>query len=827
MFKRRWQNLSLFDSSKCKLGKTTNNLSRDEPIHIMVPTLNRRWFRRRRRTSTLSLILLASLLISAFLDVAAFQRSISSRRRSLTRIFHNPSDNDFKDHPVLKNLKEEGSEINRRLFFGAALLTTAGAIGIPNDASGSTLPGTSKLAWESTPVNKRTGVTVFDAEKAGYNVRFVTYLSRFLLVFDIDCQKWWYSRAQDIPRRAPESQVSEIRLKQFGAFSASVEVGLQEYRGPEGPARLMTSLLQRYCPDIATVREKRANRGLAPLTEDQEAKEIREIKEARRQIALLFGLMEDNQPVEALNRLLAAIDNGSIASVQLVDGGSGYAPGYGPPLVKFPPPMAGPQFNTATGRAVLEPSGRVLRLDLKDHGFGYQKPPTVMISAPGADRGVTIPGARAATGNAIVFKNGPNKGRLDRLQLTDQGEGYSEGEKIRVVISPPELPPEKGGVKATATVVLELIVGRIDIIDGGSGYAIEKPIAVYVEPAPPTARTNMNDPLAVQFIPDPNQKLKAANDPKVVAAAIDKLAKNDGKGGGGGCIGRGCYDSPVVAYGKAQAMTSSFSTFRNETDARSLIEKENAVIGGNRVVSATNSGADSQLPTFWTPSSSSAQLLTLLPAGLGLQYEEDLGRFVLKAGENFSLLDQGFSSFNLPLDPEFGPRGRSPIERDLTLDLTSFVRFIASGAVCASGAHFVLTPLDVVKTKLQTDPANYPGVVTAFRKLLKESGPTGFFAGWIPTFIGFFFWGGFSYSVTELLRRYFNDMLGPQASSLEVVVILMSSAIAAFFSVFILCPFEAVRIRSVYQPDYGKNIVDVTNRIVKVSEIADIPTISS
>lgn len=171
----------------------------------------------------------------------------------------------------------------------------------------------------------------------------------------------------------------------------------------------------------------------------------------------------------------------------------------------------------------------------------------------------------------------------------------------------------------------------------------------------------------------------------------------------------------------------------------------------------------------------------------------------------------------LPLDPEFGPRGRSPIERDLTLDLPSFLRFCASGAICASGAHLVLTPLDVVKTKIQTDPENYPGVFAAFKKLTSEAGPTGFFAGWVPTTIGFFCWGGFSYSVTELLRRYFNEMLGAQADSLEVPVIVTAAAISSFFSVFILCPFEAVRIRSVAQPGYGKDIVDITTRMIKVS----------
>lgn len=68
----------------------------------------------------------------------------------------------------------------------------------------------SDLPWEASPVNKRSGKTVFDAEEQGYNVRFVTYLSRFLLNFDKDCQRWWFSRAGDIPRNAKIEKVADM-----------------------------------------------------------------------------------------------------------------------------------------------------------------------------------------------------------------------------------------------------------------------------------------------------------------------------------------------------------------------------------------------------------------------------------------------------------------------------------------------------------------------------------------------------------------------------------------------------------------------------------------
>jgi solute carrier family 25 phosphate transporter 3 len=128
----------------------------------------------------------------------------------------------------------------------------------------------------------------------------------------------------------------------------------------------------------------------------------------------------------------------------------------------------------------------------------------------------------------------------------------------------------------------------------------------------------------------------------------------------------------------------------------------------------------------------------------------------------------------------------------------------------------------VIKTKIQTDPDNYPDPVTAFQKLVKDQGLTGFFSGWQPTFVGFFCWGGFSYSLTELLRRYLNDLAGVQSSSLEVPIILVSSAVSATVGTFILVPFESVRIRSVAQPGYAKNFVQATQKMVKEEGVGSL-----
>lgn len=740
-----------------------------------------------------------------------FSTDIPQRQNALDSVFHLDS-------------SSNNSASTRRFFVASALLAASAAIA-PSAALAAP-PG--KLRYEKSPVNKRSGITVFDAEKTGYNVRFVTYLSRFLLCFDADCQRWWYSRAADIPRTSTAEQVNQQRMRQFGGFAASVEVGLQEYRGPDGPKRLMNSLLKRYCPDPDT-QQKMAE----GLSESDAARFQREVKEARRQIALLFGLMETNQPVEDITKLLAAIDNGSIDRVEIVSPGSGYAPGYGSPLVTFPPPEAGEEFTTAKGRAILKPNGKILRCDLVNRGFGYAKPPTVTISPP-ADAAKGNSTATQASARALMFRSGPNKGRIERIQLIDGGSGYKDGEFIRIQISSPEMTPAEGGVTATATAVLELEVAGIEITDPGSGYAVEKPISVDVEPPPVTARVNMNDPMMARIVtPDqllpattvPSKELKKKmdqSDPMSMTSILLNAATADGKGGGGGCIGRACYDEPVQVIAYPRAKIDSYQSYRNPEDTLRVQKVEDAIQKGKdptsvNVVSGASSGADTRLP-FWGVQQSSTQLLSLLPSGIGLQYDDKLKRYALAVDQSVRENNPNIFTSNKPLDPEFGPRGRSPVERDMKLGIEAYLRFAASGALCCSVAHLLLTPIDVVKTKLQTNPVKYTGVVSSFKTILDEEGAGSFLNGWAPTFLGYFVWGGVAYTLTELTRRSLQDLAGSNAPGLEVPIILAASATAAVVGSVAIAPFEAVRIRAVAQPGYAPNIADVYNRMVKVSD---------
>lgn len=145
-----------------------------------------------------------------------------------------------------------------------------------------------------------------------------------------------------------------------------------------------------------------------------------------------------------------------------------------------------------------------------------------------------------------------------------------------------------------------------------------------------------------------------------------------------------------------------------------------------------------------------------------------------------------------------------------------------SGAICCSAVHLTLTPIDVVKTKVQTDSGKYNGVFNTLNKVVQEEGVRTLFTGWAPTFTGFFFWGGVSYTVTEAVRRIGTEIMGAEAVTYEVPIILVAASIGAFLGCFIISPFETVRIRSVAQPDYADNILGVLGRMVKEEGVGSL-----
>ncbi|OAP65074.1 hypothetical protein AYL99_01046 [Fonsecaea erecta] len=158
----------------------------------------------------------------------------------------------------------------------------------------------------------------------------------------------------------------------------------------------------------------------------------------------------------------------------------------------------------------------------------------------------------------------------------------------------------------------------------------------------------------------------------------------------------------------------------------------------------------------------------------------------------------------------------APAPKQLSgLDLYS--RFAFAGAVCCSVTHGALTPVDVVKTRIQLDPATYNnGMIGGFRKVIQNEGAGALLTGVGPTFAGYFLQGAFKFGGYEFFKQQSINLLGYEtASNNRTAVYLASSAAAEFFADIALCPLEATRIRLVSEPTFASGLIGGFGKIFR------------
>lgn len=146
-----------------------------------------------------------------------------------------------------------------------------------------------------------------------------------------------------------------------------------------------------------------------------------------------------------------------------------------------------------------------------------------------------------------------------------------------------------------------------------------------------------------------------------------------------------------------------------------------------------------------------------------------------------------------------------------------YSRFALAGAVCCSVTHGGLTPVDVVKTRIQLEPTVYNrGMITAFRQVVQNEGAGALLTGAGPTFAGYFLQGAFKFGGYEFFKKQWIDYLGYEtASKNRTAVYLASSATAEFFADIALCPLEATRIRLVSEPTYANGLIGGFSKMLK------------
>lgn len=78
----------------------------------------------------------------------------------------------------------------------------------------------------------------------------------------------------------------------------------------------------------------------------------------------------------------------------------------------------------------------------------------------------------------------------------------------------------------------------------------------------------------------------------------------------------------------------------------------------------------------------------------------------------------------------------------------------AIGGILSCGlTHMGVTPLDVVKCNMQTNPVKYKSIPTGFKTVYVEQGMPGIFRGWVPTLIGYSMQGACKFGFYEYFKK--------------------------------------------------------------------------
>lgn len=157
-------------------------------------------------------------------------------------------------------------------------------------------------------------------------------------------------------------------------------------------------------------------------------------------------------------------------------------------------------------------------------------------------------------------------------------------------------------------------------------------------------------------------------------------------------------------------------------------------------------------------------------------------------------------------------------DEEVPTGLALYSRFALAGALGCAITHGALTPVDVVKTRIQLEPEVYnKGMVDGFRKVVAKEGAGALLTGLGPTVGGYFLQGAFKFGGYEFFKKHIvNGLGGPEAAiPYRTSVYLAAAGIAEFFADVALCPLEATRIRLVSQPTFATGLVSGFTRILK------------
>ncbi|EKX38819.1 hypothetical protein GUITHDRAFT_143999 [Guillardia theta CCMP2712] len=191
----------------------------------------------------------------------------------------------------------------------------------------------------------------------------------------------------------------------------------------------------------------------------------------------------------------------------------------------------------------------------------------------------------------------------------------------------------------------------------------------------------------------------------------------------------------------------------------------------------------------------------------------------------------GFSSFG-SLRPRRGDVNLRRLEMVADADIVNGVfpvsadalKYFLAGGISASVSHGGTVPIDVVKTRLQTDPSmRNSNFIVGTKTIIRNEGASTLLGGLGSTLIGYAIQGSLKYGFYEL----FKPVVLAKVTDQKLVAFLLAAAMAELIGSTALCPLEATRIRLVADPSYGREVFDALPRLIEEKTPAIKFTIST
>merc|ERR1712051_557548 len=118
------------------------------------------------------------------------------------------------------------------------------------------------------------------------------------------------------------------------------------------------------------------------------------------------------------------------------------------------------------------------------------------------------------------------------------------------------------------------------------------------------------------------------------------------------------------------------------------------------------------------------------------------------------------------------------------------------GLLSCGITHTAVTPLDLVKCRLQVNKEKYKSLGNGFKLTVQEGGAAGLFLGWAPTAIGYSMQGICKFGFYELFKNVYSGIIGEENAFLyRTGLYLAASASAEFFADIALSPMESCKVR--------------------------------